>query len=114
MPGNLNIKAAINTDGDINTKGNISTNGQINGGTMVSSNLVASGRNILAELTSLKAGLDRLDGIATDYMNYKGGMRLFTMNLTENKNTLVKDPWGKHISMQSLGMLCSRRKITME
>lgn len=103
VPGNLNVVGTINTDGVITAKGainasslsvgsgTISTTGLITAGTMISSKLVASDRNILDELTSLKAGLN---AVSSDLANYKGGMRLFTMKLTANKNTPVKDPWG--------------------
>lgn len=103
VPGNLNVTGTINTDNVITAKGainasslsvgsgTISTSGQINCGTVISSNLVASGRNILGELNSLRTGLN---AVSSDLANYKGGMRLFTMILGQNKNTLVRDPWG--------------------
>jgi len=107
VPGNLNVTGAINTDGVITAKGAINasslstgsgpistkgviTGATITGGTIISGNLVASERNILGELNSLKAGLN---AVSSDLANYKGGMRLFTMNLGPNRNTPVTDPW---------------------
>jgi len=99
VPGNLNVIGTINTDNDITAKAitakgaiNASSlsvgSGQINGGTIISSNLVASGRNILDELNSLRTGLKT---VSSDFANYKGGMRLFTMITNGFEPKEIKD-----------------------
>jgi len=88
VPGDLTVTGILNASSLSVGSGTISTTGQIKGDTIISSKLVASDRNILDELTSLKTDLK---AVATDLKNYKGGMRLFTMIIDGFEPKEIKD-----------------------
>ena len=87
VPGNLNVTGTINTDGAISTKSSINA-----------SSLVASDRNILTELNTLKTNVNTLTTdvttLKTDVTTLKklpGRMRLFQMNQIDSWDVKVID-----------------------
>jgi len=94
-------EGGISTKGTINADGNISTNGIIKGlslnvgsglistsGQIQCSKLIASDRNILTELTSLRTEVDKLNKLP-------GSMQLFGMQISsKDDDRLVTDPTG--------------------